>query len=793
MKLNGTRLSKTAETNHHSRLEEQPARHLSGHPSTLSEGGEVEGGLELGRLVEVVRRRLPIILGVTSLVLVATVVWNRTRPPAYEGSFKILIEPVTAESQVVSSLSGNATKAENQDLGNATLASKETLDYPTQIQILTSPKILTPVVQKLQASDPTFSYGKLMGLLKVSRQKEPAETKILEVQYHSTSGPEVDQVIKLLSQAYIRYSLTERQTNVRRAVQFVDEQLPKVQKQVKDVEASLQRFREQNQLVDPTVLGTQIGTQISTTQSQLIANQVELAQTRQLYNSLEKQLQLQPKGAEAATVLTDAPGYQDLVKQLQTLDVELQTQSAALTEDNPKVIDLREKRAKLVPLLQQKAEAALGKNLSKNFSQAQTLPYQNPLRQELSKQYVNASIQLQVLESKQNGLSLARQRLALQSSQLPALSRQYENLTRTLQLSTDQLNKFLQKREELMINAARQEVPWELVSPPSMQKVTSASLLRDLVLGTLLGGLLGFGVALLVDKMNDVIYTVKDLRSELKIAILGMIPQREELQKVKVQPKSFLSSKFGSKFSPTLNSKNFNREDFTFSSETPEQTTKNVRYQFSPFAEAFRSLYTQIRLLNPDSPVRSLVISSSVSGEGKTTIATQLAKAAAAMGQRVLLVDADLRKPSLQELRIQDSRDGLTDVITDRLNLMDVVRPMPDETNLYVLLSGLLPLDPTSLLGSQKMQMLMESCQSNFDLIIYDTAPLNFADSLLLVPQTDGLLLVARLGDVHRETLQNAVRLLDTSQVPVLGLVVNMVNDHQFSAGASYPQQIKNY
>lgn len=797
MKLNGNRLTKTAETNHHSRLEEQPVRHLSVHPSTFSERGEVEGGLELGRLVDVVRRRLPIILGVTSLVLVATVVWNRTRPPAYEGNFKILIEPVTAESQVVSSLSGNSTKAENPDLGNNTVDSKETLDYPTQIQILTSPKILTPVVQKLQSYDSTFSYGKLIGLLKIARQKDPAETKILEVQYHSASSQEVDQVIKLLSQAYIRYSLTERQTNVRRAVQFVNEQLPKVQKQVKDVEASLQRFREQNQLVDPTVLGTQIGTQISNTQSQLIANQVELAQTRQLYNSLEKQLQLQPKGAEAATVLTDAPGYQDLVKQLQTLDVELQTQSAALTEDNPKVIDLREKRAKLVPLLQQKAEAALGKNLSKNFSQAQTLPYQNPLRQDLSKQYVNASIALKVLESKQNGLSLARQRLALQSSQLPALSRQYENLTRTLQLSTDQLNKFLQKREELMINAARQEVPWELVSPPSMQKVTSASLLRDLILGTLLGGLLGFGVALLVDKMNDVIYTVKDLRSELKIAILGMIPQREEPQKIKVQPKSFLSSKFGSKFgskfSSTLNSKTFNREDFTFSSESPEHAIKNVRYQFSPFAEAFRSLYTQIRLLNPDSPVRSLVISSSVSGEGKTTIATQLAKAAAAMGQRVLLVDADLRKPSLQELRIQDSRDGLTDVITDRLNLMDVVRPMPDEANLYVLLSGLLPLDPTSLLGSQKMQMLMESCQSNFDLIIYDTAPLNFADSLLLVPQTDGLLLVARLGDVHRETLQNAVRLLDTSQVPVLGLVVNMVNDHQFSAGASYPQQIKNY
>ncbi len=756
------------------------------HPSTLSEGGEVEGGLELGRLVDVVRRRLPIILGVTSLVLLATVIWNRTRPPAYEGNFKILIEPVTAESQVVSSLSGNSTNTANPDLGNNTVASKETLDYPTQIQILTSPKLLMPVVQKLQSSDPTFSYDKLMVQLKVARQKEPAETKILEVQYRSASGPEVDRVIKLLSQSYIRYSLTERQTNVRRAVQFVNEQLPKVQKQVRDLEASLQRFREQNQLVDPTVLGTQIGTQISNNQTQLLANQVELAQTRQLYNSLEKQLQLQPKGAEAATVLTDAPGYQQLVKQLQELDVELQTQSAELTEDNPKVIALREKRAKLVPLLQQKAEAALGKDLSKNFSKVQTLPYQNPLRQDLSRQYVNASIQLQVLESKQNGLNLAKRGLARQSAQLPTLSRQYENLQRSLQLSTDQLNKFLQKREELMINAARQEVPWELVSPPFMQKVASASLLRDLVLGTLLGGLLGFGVALLVDKMNDVIYTIKDLRSELKIAVLGMIPQREEPQKIKVQRKSLLNSK--------LSSKNVDREDFTASSETiPEYTTTNVRYQFSPFAEAFRSLYTQLRLLNPDSPVRSLVISSSVSGEGKTTISTQLAKAAAAMGQKVLLVDADLRKPSLQELRVQDSRDGLTDVITDRMNLMDVVRPMPDENNLYVLLSGLLPLDPTSLLGSQKMQMLMESCQSNFDLIIYDTAPLNFADSLLLVPQTDGLLLVARLGEIHREMLQNSVRMLQTSQVPVLGLVVNMVNDHQFLSGASYPQQIKNY
>ncbi len=777
MKANGIRNLKLAESNHNSGSEERTVRHLPLSSVALSESAAAEGGLELGRLVDVIRRRLPIILAVTSAVLVATVIWNRTRPPAYEGSFRILIEPVTAEGSVASSLSGNASKSSNQDLGSVQ-TQDTTLDYPTQIQILLSPKLLMPVVKSLQPSMPDFSYEKLIGPLTVVRQKETAETKMLNVLYKGGVSTQVEQVVDALSKAYIRYSLNERQTNVRRAVTFVDGQLPKIQKQVRELESALQRFREQNRLVDPTLLGTQIGTQVSTNQQDQSATQLELTQTRQRYAALQRQLQLQPNGAEAATVLTDNPEYQQLVQKLQEIDVQLQGLSTELTEDNPKVIDLREKRAKLLPLLQQKAQSAVGQNLSRNISNVQTLPYQNALRKDLSTQFVNASIQIQVLESKLNGLRQASQILARQTAQLPALSRQYENLQRRLQISTDQQNKLLQKREELMINAARQEVPWELVAPPSIQKVPSSSLLRDLILGTFLGGLLGFGVALLVDKMNDVIYTLQDLRSEIKIPVLGMIPQRQESQKPKVQQKLKLLARV----------RNSSREEVPVTLEHNDEAIKNVRYHFSPFAESFRSLYTQIRLLNPDAPVRSLVISSSVSGEGKTTISTQLAKAAAAMGQRVLLVDADLRKPSLQDIRIQDSRSGLTDVITDRLNLMDVVRPMPDEANLYLLLSGLLPLDPTSLLGSQKMQMLMESCQSNFDLIIYDTAPLSFADSLLLVPQTDGLLMVARLGELRRDTLQSSIRMLETSQVPILGLVVNMVNDNQFRSTMSYPQ-----
>jgi Mrp family chromosome partitioning ATPase len=127
---------------------------------------------------------------------------------------------------------------------------------------------------------------------------------------------------------------------------------------------------------------------------------------------------------------------------------------------------------------------------------------------------------------------------------------------------------------------------------------------------------------------------------------------------------------------------------------------------------------------------------------------------------------------------------GLTDIIAGTFELMDAVQLFPGEENLYILPSGSVALDSTSILSSKKMQDLMKICEYNFDLVIYDTVPLNFADSLLLIPQTDGLLMVTRLGKVHREVLRNSLRTLEVSKVSVLGLVVNMVSDSQSSAKA---------
>ena len=136
-------------------------------PLGLSEKVDLEGGLDVGRIVDILRRRIRVILGVTAVVVGLVVVWNRTRPPVYDGSFRMLIEPVTAEGQVVSSLNGG--QGGGPALDTTGQSSQGGLDYPTQIEILKSPKLLTPIVQKLRATDPDFSYGKAASNLLITQ------------------------------------------------------------------------------------------------------------------------------------------------------------------------------------------------------------------------------------------------------------------------------------------------------------------------------------------------------------------------------------------------------------------------------------------------------------------------------------------------------------------------------------------------------------------------------------------------------------------------------------------------
>ncbi|MET0113846.1 MAG: CpsD/CapB family tyrosine-protein kinase, partial [Limnospira maxima] len=155
-------------------------------------------------------------------------------------------------------------------------------------------------------------------------------------------------------------------------------------------------------------------------------------------------------------------------------------------------------------------------------------------------------------------------------------------------------------------------------------------------------------------------------------------------------------------------------------------------------------------------------------------VALNLAIGAAAMGQRVLLVDADLRNPRIHSMLGVSNLQGLSDAIAGNMEIESLIRRSPSDENLFVLTSGPLPVDPTRMLASARMQQVMAELRQQFDLVVYDTAPLlGLADANLLASHTNGLMMVVGLGKTDRSAFGLAMRELEMAGVPILGMVAN--------------------
>jgi succinoglycan biosynthesis transport protein ExoP len=205
----------------------------------------------------------------------------------------------------------------------------------------------------------------------------------------------------------------------------------------------------------------------------------------------------------------------------------------------------------------------------------------------------------------------------------------------------------------------------------------------------------------------------------------------------------------------------------------------------SPRAEAHRRLQTNLRYIDASGPLRSMVVTSAVPGEGKSTTALNLALAVAEKGQRVLLIDADLRRPTLASQLGIEGAVGLTTVLIGAAALADVVQPSAN--GLDVLPAGEIPPNPSQLIDSPAMAALIAEASGAYDLVIIDTPPLlPVADASALSKMTDGALLVAGCHRVRRHQLQGAVHALETVGAHVLGVVATGVKMKASAVGYSY-------
>ncbi|MEM9216902.1 MAG: polysaccharide biosynthesis tyrosine autokinase [Cyanobacteria bacterium P01_F01_bin.150] len=718
--------------------------------------GKYEDDLDFGALLKILRRRWLVIGGITLAVSGAIWSWTLTRTPIFQGEFRVLIESI-----------GEANPSKGLLLED--LPSADSVDYGTQIEVLKSPVLLGPIAQALQEKYPDLTVNDLLFKLSVSRLRD---TKVLSVSYRDPSPQRIQDVLKEVSDQYLDYSFEQRQASLQQGIQFVDDKLPELRDRVTTLQVRLERFRQQYSILDPEIRGNEISGLLASVESQRQSLQAELSQAQSLYQSLQGQLQTTPEVALSDAALSQSARYQSLLNQLQDLEAEIALQSAKYQADSPQIEVLEERRDNLRPLLDEEAARILGDTANSGSASA----YLSPTELQLNLELIRAANNLQQLQARNRTLVDIENNIKEEFDLVPGLARQYTDLQRELAIATESLNRFLTTRETLQIDAAQKSVPWQLISSPYLPtNPISPNIPRNLTLGIIAGLLMGSAAALLTEKLDQVFHSADDLKQAVPLPLLGVIPFFTQVKEhtsqlqlaATVEQNGGVSGGILEGADGALSDK---KAAIPFSNANSALGTT----QSSAFLEAFRSLYTNVRFLGTDRPIQSIVVSSAVPGEGKTTNSIYLARTAAMMGQRILLVDADLRAPKHHTYLNLTNIRGLSNAIAGTMDVMSLIQRSPLDSNLSILTAGPKPPDPIKLLSSQKMQSVMETLKNHYDLVIYDMPPLTgFADSTLLASHTDGLVLVVGLGRTERSVLTQALDNLKISPVTVLGMVAN--------------------
>jgi polysaccharide biosynthesis transport protein len=721
-----------------------------------------EDAWSLPRIVGMVQRKA-MVIGVLAIALGTYMGFRSTQQiPQYQSSFDLLVEPVQKEHELA-----QLTDSKN------TSASTTELDYSTQIEVLLSPKTLNPIIDDLKKQYPDTSYADVTGRLSVSQL---GETKIIQVTYYDTDPDKVKLVLEKISQSYLKYSLEAQQAQLRQGLKFVADQLPQIRQRVNTLQQQLQDLRQQFNFVDPNVSSEQLSAQLGATRQQRQLIQADLAALQIQYRIIQQQIGVNETLAQSAT-------YQALLQEFQVLEQQIAIESARFGPQDPRILLLRRQQDNLAPLLQAEAQRVLGNQLAAVGNQTQ------------------------ILTARDQAIAVTEAQLNQQFQQMPAVSREFTELQRELNVATESLTRFLETQDRLEVQAAQKEVPWQLIAEPrDPQRRASTSLYKALITGAMAGLILGLIIAYLLEKQENTYYTTPELQKGVRYPILGVIPYHldlvdavpnlhivdlrqqvneasysvtDDLAQLKNRVKNLLtSSAEPTEFSDLL-------ELPTEGPPAPAEATDVGNYWLNAedgydFIEAFRAFRANLNQLE-QSP-RSLVISSALPTEGRTTVAVHLVQSAAAMGQRVLLVDAHLRRGGTQihTLLGLQNQVGLSQLLTGKASLNQVIQRLAWEPGAFVIPAGAFYPDPTRLLSSEQMHTLMARFHKTFDLVVYDMPPLmGLADVSLLASHTNGVVLVSSLGKRHSaEALKQTIARLRLANLPILGVVANKARDH---------------
>jgi tyrosine-protein kinase Etk/Wzc len=338
-------------------------------------------------------------------------------------------------------------------------------------------------------------------------------------------------------------------------------------------------------------------------------------------------------------------------------------------------------------------------------------------------------------------------------------------LQRARSVNTTLYNFLIQKGEEAKIKAATGTGGIKVISPPAIpEQPNPKNTMRDIFVGVILGLGLGIGLAFGLDLLDQSIHTPEDIEKHLGISAIGTIPHIDSVAKKKdsVGLPAIQARRNGHA------SKNGDINERAFQL-LPLLGSKN------PLVEAYRNLRTDLQFVNVDDPIKSLMLTSSTPGEGKSLNTANLAISFAELGKNVLVVDCDMRKPMQHNIFQLEKTLGVSDFLARDLDVDSIIKKTAI-TNLSLVTAGTSPPNPAEMLDSKKMTQLVPLLAERFDLVLYDTPPLiAVSDPKILAPKVQNVLLVVRVGKANFRLVKDAYSRLDKVDAKVIGAVLNGV------------------
>lgn len=718
---------------------------------------EPESEFGYGQLFGIIWRRRWWFLGVFGSAIAIAAFFASQEEPLYQSSMQLLVEPNFEERLIQADLDNNSTN----------YRSPNDSDYATELNLLRSETLISRAVEALQADYPELTVEEVQDSLQLFRLAEDdTNTRIFQASYISDDPVLVQKVLQQLQVVYLNYNLERQEDRLNRGLDFINRQLETARQNLGGSQQALEQFRQQEDLIDPERQGLTVTDILNELGQEQVLADAQYEELQAQYQLLREQVGLSPELALIQSKLSQSPRFQSLLDALQTSELEIAEQRTVFTDLDPSVQVLLDKRDNQISLLQQEVSRVLGASanaIALNEQDLLTAGQLSTVDTNLILEMVKTQASLNSLAERRAVLAQREQELRAEFQRFPGLIAEYDRIQPEIEIERAVLQQLLQDREQLRAELARGGYTWQIVEAPERVKEVGPNRTRTLALGGVAGLFLGGVAAFAREALDGAVHTSEDLSKQIALPLLGMLPTHALQQ-----------STTPSRYLPAVQS----------GSAIASTPTLEI-IQSLAFREAVDLIYKNIQFISATSQLKSLAITSALPGEGKSTLTLALALTAARLGQKVLVIDGDLRRPTLHEkLGLLWDAQGLSTFLTGKVDVLTSYPLTWLNQNIDVLPAGLEPADPVQLIGSHQMQQLMQNYERDYDLVLVDTPPvIGTVDALQLASYCSGAVIVAQLERASQAELNQARNLL--ARLNVLGIVANGARKRSLSYASS--------